>query len=64
MTMPAQDERDDKGVPFLVAPVRAEDPKRADEDKPKSTENGVNKDTSKADNAKTDSDELVSHSMA
>lgn len=55
--MPAQEERDSNGgVPFLVAPVKSEDPKRSD-DKPKAVDAGK---TDKKDEAAAESDELVS----
>lgn len=62
--MPAEEQRDDQGVPFLVAPVRSEDPKRSDEDQPKSSENGVKSDLNKSENAAADSDELVSTTIS
>ena len=56
--MPAGEENDPKGVPFLVAPVQADDPKRKDADKPKSKED-ANVEKAKAE-LKAETDELVS----
>lgn len=52
------EENDPKGIASLVAPIPSKDPKRADEDKPKSKEED-NVSKAKAE-LKAETDELVS----
>ncbi|KAK4052584.1 proteasome regulatory particle base subunit [Microbotryomycetes sp. JL221] len=59
---PSQQERDEHGVPFTVAPVPAEDPKRRDQDKPKGEpDKATTSDTTNNDNA---TDELSEEDAA
>jgi hypothetical protein len=56
------EENDPKGIASLVAPITSKDPKRADEDKPKSREED-NVLKAKAE-LKAETDELVSYSSS
>jgi hypothetical protein len=54
--MPAGEENDPKGVPFLIAPIRSEDPVKPDKPEPKLP---TKEEQAKAE-LKADSDQLVS----